>query len=110
MPDLDIAPSTTDINLCRKNLVIFNQLITEYPLGFAMGEINTALKEAVEKGCNVSPPTVVILEAGPAPNSNLAVHKTCEMYIEDLKLNQGDSLDIVCDEAIFYRLTDYSNN
>ncbi|CAG8557260.1 11804_t:CDS:2, partial [Dentiscutata heterogama] len=115
-----IAPSTTDIDLCGKNPVveqwtekltqIFNRLITEYPLGFAMDEINTALKEAVGKGCNVSPPTIVILEAGPAPNSNLAVHKTCEMYIEDLKLNQGDLLDVVCDEAIFRRLTDYSNN
>ncbi|CAG8820844.1 5849_t:CDS:2, partial [Cetraspora pellucida] len=67
---------------------IFNQLIMEYPLGFAMDEINTVLKEAVRKGCNVSLPTVVILEAGPVPNSNLAVHKTCEMYIKGLKLNQ----------------------
>ncbi|CAG8714079.1 4116_t:CDS:2, partial [Dentiscutata heterogama] len=42
IPDLDIAPSTTDINL--------------------------SLKEAVRKECNIFPLTVVILEARPAPN------------------------------------------
>ncbi|CAG8493021.1 16986_t:CDS:2 [Dentiscutata heterogama] len=32
------------------------------------------------------------------------------MYIKDLELNQEDSLDIACDEAIFCRLKDYSND
>ncbi|CAG8739212.1 22286_t:CDS:2, partial [Cetraspora pellucida] len=108
------TPSTTNIDLCGKNLVveqwtemltqIFNQLITEYPLGFAIDKINTVLKEVVGKGCNVSLSTVIILEAEPVPNSNLAVHKTCEIYIEDLKLNQGDSLDIVNRKEALWKL------
>ncbi|CAG8502058.1 1422_t:CDS:1 [Dentiscutata heterogama] len=77
---------------------------------FAISEINSALKEAVGKGYKVPPLNVVILEAGPAPNTNLVTYKACEMYIEDLELNQGESLDIACNEAIFRRLTDFSNN
>jgi hypothetical protein len=123
MPDLNISssiPNTLEDNLCGRNSFteqlmerltqIFKRLIAEHPNKFAMDEINDALKKVVEKGCNVSSPTVVILEAGPAPNSNPAAHKTCDMYIEDLELNQGDSLDIACDEAIFRRLTSYSNS
>ncbi|CAG8526829.1 16347_t:CDS:2, partial [Dentiscutata heterogama] len=73
------------------------ELIIEHPMEFGMSEINFALKEAVGKGCKVPPPNVVILEAGPAPSTNLAAHKACEMYIEDLELNQGESLDIASD-------------
>ncbi|CAG8453283.1 12555_t:CDS:2 [Dentiscutata heterogama] len=73
---------------------IFNQLMAFYPTNFTMDDINDALQEAVDEKCKISQPNIVILEAGPAPNSNLAVHKTCEMYVEDLDLNEGDSLDI----------------
>ncbi|CAG8749229.1 19_t:CDS:1, partial [Dentiscutata heterogama] len=86
------------------------QLMAEYLMEFTIDEINIALKEAVGSRCKTSPPNVIILKAGSASNSNLAVHRTCEMYIEDLNLNQEDSLYIACDEAIFCRLIDYSNN
>ncbi|CAG8754738.1 11288_t:CDS:2, partial [Dentiscutata heterogama] len=83
MPNIEISPSISNIfadNLCGDNQFT--------------DEINSTLKKAVGKGCKVPPPNVVILEAGPAPNTNLATHKACEMYIENLELNQGESLDI----------------
>ncbi|CAG8481485.1 13431_t:CDS:1, partial [Dentiscutata heterogama] len=66
----------------------------ECPREFAINEINTALKGTVDVECKVPQPNVIILEAKPEPHSNYAVHKTSEIYIKDLELNQEDSLDI----------------
>ncbi|CAG8698290.1 13967_t:CDS:2 [Cetraspora pellucida] len=99
MPNINIAPLASDVELCRKNPFVEKWLMTEYLIEFTIDEINIALKEAVESRCKTSP-NVIILEAGPAPNSNLAVHKTCKIYIEDLNLNQEDSLDIAYNKLV----------
>ena len=123
MPALEISPLVSDTlqeNLCGKSIFtkhwlekltqIFTQLITEKRMEFGMDEINAALKDAVRVKSGVPPPNVVILEAGPAPSSNEAADTACDMYMKDLGLSQEDCLDIVCDEAIFRRLTKYSNS
>ncbi|CAG8733477.1 11750_t:CDS:2, partial [Dentiscutata heterogama] len=101
MPNINIALLASDVELW---------LIAEYPMEFTIDEINIVLKEAVGSRCKTPLLNSIILKAGPAPNSNLAIHRTCEIYIEDLNLNQEDSLDIAYNEDIFCRLTDYSNN
>ncbi|CAJ0851417.1 2942_t:CDS:2, partial [Entrophospora sp. SA101] len=62
----------------------------------------------------LEPPNVVILKAGPEPNSDKNVFATCDLFEEDLLSNDTEvkngydkRLDIVADEAIFRRLVRY---
>ncbi|CAJ0645623.1 1499_t:CDS:2, partial [Entrophospora sp. SA101] len=62
----------------------------------------------------LEPPNVVILKAGPEPNSDKNVFATCDLFEEDLLSNDTEvkngydkRLDIVADEAIFRRLVCY---
>ncbi|CAG8488780.1 9074_t:CDS:2 [Dentiscutata heterogama] len=64
-------------------------------------KINFMLKKAVRKEYKVPSPNIVILEAELAPSTNLVVHKAYKIYIEDLELNQEESLNIAYNEAIF---------
>ena len=57
-------------------------------------------------GSRINPPNVVILEPGPAPDSNTAVFKSIDMYLNDL---EQDVIDLACDAAIFARTKSYKN-
>jgi hypothetical protein len=76
---------------------------------FHLEDINNEAKRWVRNGCQIEPPNVVILEAGEAPRSFKEVHDAVDMYLKDFSA-ENQTLDIACDEAIFRRLKNYSND
>ena len=69
-----------------------------------------AIKQTITTGCNIAPPNVIILNPGETPNCNINVHKACEMYFNEVSIENTGYLDIVCDEAISSRLIPYKEN
>jgi len=64
----------------------------------------------VQIGCQVPPPNIVILRPGNNPNCDANVHEACEMYFDDVGIENSGYLDVACDEAIFRRLIPYQDN
>jgi len=58
---------------------------------------------------NLPPLNLVILSGADEPNSNENVHKACVMYLDDFGASIHGTLDLVCDQAIYQRLNNYSN-
>ncbi|CAG8708186.1 9370_t:CDS:1, partial [Dentiscutata heterogama] len=54
---------------------------------FGIEEINAEILTTVESEYQVNLPNIVVLEPGLAPNSNDAMFKSINMYLEDLKQN-----------------------
>ncbi|KAF0538511.1 hypothetical protein F8M41_007722 [Gigaspora margarita] len=64
---------------------IIKQLINKYNnKNFGIEEINTKIFTTVELECQVNLLNIVVLEPGPAPNSNKTIFKSIDMYLEDL--------------------------
>ncbi|CAG8438305.1 7702_t:CDS:2, partial [Dentiscutata heterogama] len=68
--ELDVEDMTILQEISYKEAGINNRM----PKEFAMNEINAALKGIVEGECKVLQLNIIILKAGPEPNSNHAVH------------------------------------
>ncbi|CAG8851201.1 46053_t:CDS:1, partial [Gigaspora margarita] len=48
-------------------------------------EINEEISSKIESGCRINSPNIVILEPGPASNSNTAIFKSIDIYLNDLE-------------------------
>ncbi|CAG8733958.1 4017_t:CDS:1, partial [Dentiscutata heterogama] len=66
---------------------IIRQLLNKNGRNFGIREIDAEVFNNIELGCNVNPPNLVILEPGPAPNSNEAVFELINMFLKDLGQN-----------------------
>src|SRR5436190_784032 len=78
-----------------------NQSILSWNQDFSMEIINKKIIEIYNTGNLLPPANIVILEAGGNPNNNDDIAKTCEQYFIDLNLNNDESINVCCDEAIF---------
>jgi hypothetical protein len=77
-----------------------NQSI-EYLQNFDYDIINTKIIEQIDIDFQYPIPKVIILEAGGNPNKDDEIFAACNKYFEDLNLNNNESIEICCDEAIF---------
>ncbi|CAG8642857.1 4308_t:CDS:2, partial [Dentiscutata heterogama] len=64
---------------------IIEQLVNKHERNFGIKEINEEISSKIESGCRINLPIVVILEPGPASDSNAAVFESIDMYLKDLE-------------------------
>src|SRR5207253_956785 len=83
---------------------IFQQCVDSQ---YSVKTINDAIFAEVQIGCQVPPPNVVILEAGPEANKDESIHQCINMYLADLGQNV---IDLVGDEAIYRRTKSFKND
>jgi hypothetical protein len=69
-----------------------------------METINKKIIEIYNTRNLLPPANVVILEAGGNPNNDDDIAKACDQYFTDLNINNDESINICCDEAIFRRV------
>ncbi|KAF0492522.1 hypothetical protein F8M41_021676 [Gigaspora margarita] len=85
---------------------IIEQLVNKHKQNFSIKEINEEISSKIESGCQINPSNIVILEPEPAPDSNTAIFKSNNMYLNDLK---QDVIDLAYNAAIFARTKSYTN-
>ncbi|CAG8598029.1 1702_t:CDS:2, partial [Dentiscutata heterogama] len=66
---------------------IIEQLVNKHERNFGIKEINEEISSKIESGCQINPPNIVILEPGPAPDSNASVFKSIDIT-EDRNIKQ----------------------
>jgi hypothetical protein len=88
---------------------VFSTLYEKVNRDFGTEKIHESIQNYIEHGCNLPPPSLVILSGADEPNSNENVYKACDMFLDDFGANSHGTLDLACDQAIYQRLNNYSN-
>ncbi|CAG8483677.1 13795_t:CDS:2 [Dentiscutata heterogama] len=74
---------------CDENFdQIIEQLVNKHERNFGIKEINEEISSKIESGCRINLPNVVILEPGPASDSNAAIFESINMYLKDFEQDQ----------------------
>ncbi|CAG8701011.1 21641_t:CDS:2 [Cetraspora pellucida] len=81
-------------------------LLDKHEKNFSIKEINEEIASKIESVYQINLLNIVILKPGLAPDSNTAIFKSIDIYLEDLG---QDIIDLTCNAAIFERTKSYAN-
>ncbi len=84
-----------------------NENILSWNQDFDIEIINKKIIKTYNNGIILPSTNIIILEAGGNPNNNDDIAKSCDQYFIDLNLNNNESINVCCDEAIFQRVMQY---
>jgi len=79
---------------CTKCDEVFDRLLHR-SFDFDNNTVHQMLQDAVEAGCNLPTPNVVILKPGKEPNSNTNVFEACEWFWNDLTTKNSEKTSML---------------